>query len=455
MSIQAGYVNYNSIKDYQVWLHSSRGKDDRVESPFYHEHIRVGWYSTFLEKLNHHTDGNSITFTANGKAHFLLYTNLVFYTPEVISSNPNLKVAWTPNLLHNYVESAQLTFNDIPVQKFDTVGADIMIQLMPRPGESKREQYLRDIGNLPFLIRFGEQLPSSRLSLHCPWSFSAKVSKCIPLCLSTSTVVTMKFTLQRDPAKLIRIREERNGQPYLRALTTSDQIAIRGIENNLLGFPEVYGRYALVTPKEIAWQKKIPYRELFYDTFQDFDADGTVEHGQLSQVVFLSANPVKALFPVAQNMLALAINNHSNYTTNPYDSYSGFSAIGRYNLFYSTIKILDNLESEIFSNDEPYWTCSACPERPGYAAIVFPSSLERDEDVGIVLNAVGGKLSVTMDETRYPAIRSNTPSSYHFRVRALTTQVFRYENNMITIPKILNHDSKMFEDKWNQWNVRD
>lgn len=443
MSLTAGYINYNLIQDYQIWLHSSQNE---VESPFYREHIRVGWHSTFLEELKSIRETNedsSITFIANSNAHFLLYTNLVFYTPQIVSRNPNVEVAWSPNLLHNYVQLAELKFNDIPVQKFDTVGADILIQLDPRPGEGKRDQYLRDIGNLSHLTHFSNQLPSTRLSLHCPWSFSKKTSKSIPLCLSTTTAITMKFTLQRDPSKLIRIREKHQDQFHLRALDYEDRISIEGLQNNLLLFPRFYGKYSLVTPKEIKWQKSIPNREFFYDTFHEYDAEDWTKHGEFSEVILSSSLPVKALFPVAQNMTASAINNHSNYTTNPYDCHLGISAISKYNLYYLTTKILDNMESEIFSNDEPYWTCSACPESPGYSAIVFSSSLERDEDIGIMLSSVGGKLSVDIDETR----SSTTSSDYHFKVRGLITTVFKYENNMVSISK----NSGSLKDRWESW----
>lgn len=452
MSLASGHVNYNSIQDYQIWLHSSQ-KDP--ESPFYHEHIRVGWHSTFLENLEsiidkENKEKDSITFVANGKAHFLLYTNLVHYTPEVISPNPNIEVAWTPNLSHNYAQLAELKFNDILAQKFDTVGADILIQLDPRPGEGKRKQYLRDIGNISSLTNFSRQLPPTRLSLHCPWSFSKASSKSIPLCLSTTTIVTLKFKIQRDPSKLIRIREKHNDQFHLRALDYEDPIIIRGLENSLLPFPQLSGKYALVTPREIRWQKKIPDRELFYDTFQEFDAVNWVKHGESSHVKLSSNLPVRALFPVAQNMTASAINNHSNYTTNPYDCQLGVSAISNYNLYYSTVKILDNINSDVFSNDEPYWNCSACPESPGYAAIVFSSSLQRDEDIGIVPSSVGGKLSVEIDENRGSRSASFT-SDYHFKIRGLVTQVFKYENNMIILPRIPN--SNILREKWNQWNI--
>jgi hypothetical protein len=418
MSLDAGYVTYNSIQDYQNWLHSSQNK---VETPFYHDHIRVGWHSTFLEKMEPIITDNDITFIANGNAHFLLYTNLVFHTPEVNSQQTDVKVAWTPNLLHNYVKSAELKFNDILVQRFDTVGADIMVQLDPRPGEGKRNQYLRDIGNLPHLINFSHDLPKTRLCLHCPWSFSKKISKCIPLCLSTTTVVSMKFTLQQDPMKLIRIREEINGKGHLRALDCNDSIKI-----NELPLPEFYGKYALITPKEIKWQKEISNREVFYDTFLEYDAKEFVKRDESSEVVLSSNSPVRALFPVVQNIDAAKINNHSNYTTNPFDSCIGSSPISRYTLYYDMVKVLDNIEAEVFSNDEPYWACEACPEKPGYGTIVFSSTLERDEDVGVVLSSVNGKLKVDINES-YSDL-----STYHLKVRALVTNVFKYENNMVT-----------------------
>ena len=440
----AGYVNYNSIQDYQIWLHSSTAQ---VECPFYREHIRVGWHSTFLEAFSSCIqEEKEISFTANGNAHFLLYTNLVFHTPQIISRDPNIKIAWTPNLMHNYVKSAELKFNDISVQKFDTLGADILIQTDSRSGQGKREQYLRDIGNLSCLTEFRDHLPSKRLSFHCPWSFSKKISKCIPLCLSTSTTVSMTFKLERDPSKLIRVREGPFDiiESFQRALKYEDRISISDLENDLLSLPTYYGKYVLITPKELKWHKNIQNREIFYDTFQEYDNDELFRNSEVASVVLSSILPVKALFPVAQNMTATSINNHSNYTTNSYDCYSGSSAISKYNLSYEAVSMLHNLEAEVFSNDEIYWNCASCPERPGYAAIVFPSSLERDEDVGIVLSSVGGSLNVLIKDD--PGIGSE----YKFKVRALVTNVFKYENNMVTISK---NSGDSLRENWNSWNL--
>jgi hypothetical protein len=409
MSLAIGFINYNSIQDYQNWLHNTNDS----ETPFYREHIRVSWHSTFLEELEYTKDEDSITFFANGRAHFLLYTNFIFNTPEIISHNPNIEVAWTPNLLHNFVQEAELKFNDISIQEFDTVGADILIQLEPRSGEGKRAQYLRDIGNLSQLTSFSNRLPSTRLSLHCPWSFSKKASKSIPLCLSSTTIVKMKFKIRQNPLELIRIREKNRDDFHLRALECNDQVSIDEIK-----LPHLNGKYALVSQKEIEWHKKIPNRELFFDTLEKYDSYDS------HQMTLSSNYPVRALFPVAQNMTASAINNHSNYTTNPFNCYLGVSPISHYTLYYQTIKILDNVESEVFSNDEPYWNCSACPESPGYSAIIFPSSLERDEDVGIALGPLNGKLSATINDTQ---------SEYHFKVRALSSRVVRYENGIVTV----------------------
>jgi hypothetical protein len=439
----AGYVNYNSIQEYQIWLHSSTAS---VECPFYREHIRVGWHSTFLEELfapQRDPNDDTITFIANCNAHFLLYTNLVFHTPEIISQNPNIEVALSPNFMHNYAKLAELKFNDISVQKFDTVGADILIQTDSHSGQGKREQYLRDIGNLSCLTKFSSHLPSKRLSLHCPWSFSKKISKCIPLCLSTSTIVSMTFKLERDPSKLIRVLDITDSSQ--RALKYKDSVRIIGLENDLFSFPTFYGKYVLITPKELKWHKEIKNREVFYDSFEEFDDDNLVRNGDIASVSLNSILPVKALFPVAQNMTSTYINNHSNYSTDIYDSYSGSSAISEYNLSYGMVSILNNVEAEVFSNDEIYWNCTSCPERPGYAAIVLPSSLERDEDVGIILSSVGGSLNVL--------IKDQQNSCYKFKVRALVTNVFKYENNMVTISKNSDDSHDTLHQNWNSWNL--
>jgi len=464
MPLDAGFVQLNSITEYQKWLHQSRNTSRRVkqkefetgpdgetrevetevevsepdplESVFHGERIRVGWHTTFRENLELETSDTSIKAKSNRSAHFLLNTTLVFRTPEIISTTPNIKVAWSPNLLHNYATFSELKFNDIVVQSYDSVGLDILAQFMPvKMGPEKREQYFRNIGNRPYLLEFSDRLQATRLSLPMPWSFASRDDKAIPLCLATSTLVTMKINLQRDPTKLVRIMEEKSTGPVLRALKPDDlgtrvQIITSGNRHNLLGTPEIKGKYALTSKAELNWLKSQPSVEMYYDTLTSLDAEDDTQ----TSLQLHSTAPVRALFFVAQNLTASAINNYSNYTTNAVDPYAGYSPISQVSLHYQNYKAIEKEDSEVFSEDEPYWSTPACPQQPGYHAIVFPTNLDRDEDVGIVLTGIGAKLITKYDSQRYSALNSKISSSYILRARALTSQVFIYENNGISIP---------------------
>lgn len=439
MSIQTAYISYNSITDYQIWLHTSRQKDESIETPFYREHVRVGWHTTFLENttsfsINDLGDKEEITYVVNPNAHFLLYTTVVFQTPTVESSNSHIKIAWSPNFMHNLITNAQLIFNDIPIQNFDTVGADVLIQFMPQLGEGKRDQYLYNIGNRPSLTDFHYKLPSSRLSFNCPWSFASKISKAIPLCLATTTEIKLKFIIQKDLTQLLRIREKRKDRIYYRSVRSYD------LESNILiGSPgkfQLNSKYALISKSELRWHKKRSRTELFYDTLISLDCENPEILNQ--EVKLFSHGPVKALFVVAHNLTAASIGYHSNYTNNIYNK-SGISPIGHLSLSYNMTDLFKNLDAKIFSDDEPYWTCPACPESHGYHAIIFPSSLQRDEDPGIMVSSLGGKLIAHIDED----LTNNY--KYQVKVRALASQVFECIDGVILLPKL---NEKLLRQTW-------
>lgn len=443
MSIQSGYISYNSITEYQIWLHTSRQKDELIETPFYREHIRVAWHSTFLEYLKpcsvkDSDDYQEITYEVNREAHFLLYTTGVFRTPMVKSHDDRIKIAWTENFMHNFVTNSQLIFNDIPIQNFDTVGADVLIQFMPQQGEGKRKQYLYNIGNRASLIKFSSTLPSTRLSFLFPWSFATRISKAIPLCLATTTEIKLKFTLQKDLTRLLRIREERKDKSG--SFYTYRAVRPQDLKSTLeIGSPgkfKVYGKYALVTKSELRWHKNRPRTELFYDTLISLD-----QYETSSEVKLLSHGPVKALFLVAHNLTAASIGNHSNYTNDLYKISRGISPISKISLLYNGYEKLKDMDAKIFSDDEPYWNCSACPDRkyPGYHAIIFPSSLQRDEDPGMMLTSLDNKLIVSLDDDQLNNCR------YQIKVRALTSQVFECYNGVILLPKL---NEKLLRQTW-------
>ncbi len=352
-----------SISEFQKWLHSPF-PGSTLDPAYSYDDPKISWESTSLEEIIPIFVESEVTFELNPERDLLLYTTLIVQTPEIVSSSPDILVAWSDNLFHNYIQEITLMSGDQILTSMDSKFFDANIQLIPtRTGARQRDQYLECIGN-GLLNRFQSRIPSKEITFPVPWSWTRERSPPLPIMLMNSLPLTIKITLN-SLENLIRVVERRSGNEVLRKYQPSDPITV-GTFSNL----RMICRYGKVTPAEFRLQRSVN-RYLYLDFIEKFEipVDST---GVVDQSIRVNG-PSRALIVMAENLESSSVNNLSNYSTNSEDAYLG----------YGPISVLEGLSGSIFSESETYWNGLSSPERPGYYLLAFSPHLARYRDVGI------------------------------------------------------------------------
>ena len=99
----------------------------------------------------------------------LIPTNLNPLTMSPAFRNA-VKVGWTPNLMHNLIVEACITFNDLVAARFDKYFLDFWTSFTVPA--SKKAGYNTMIGNISELVIPSNSLPSRTLNLPLPFFFS-------------------------------------------------------------------------------------------------------------------------------------------------------------------------------------------------------------------------------------------------------------------------------------------
>lgn len=342
---------------FQEWFHSP--DQQAIDPTFTYDLLRVGWNNNQITLTEGAEGTKEITFLLDPQGGSLLNTTLIFQTPLVESQNKDLLVAWPDNFFHNYIQKATLRSGSTLLSEMDSTYFDAAIQLLPRNlGPGKRDQYLRNIGNLPSLTKFQKTLPSTRLSFSVPWGWSEKHP--LPISLMNVKPLTMTYTL-RPFSELLRVVERISGTEKLRKYQVNDPIQIGKSPQRLQMLTDV----ALFTPEELAAQRS-ERRYFILDWIESFDIG--------SSSTIRPKYPVRALLLLAENQKATLMNNLSVYGTDPEDGYLG----------KGPLLTIQDYPAEIFSDDQPLERAFASPERPGYYFIPLVSDLKRYESPGIV-----------------------------------------------------------------------
>jgi hypothetical protein len=179
-----------------------------------------------------------------------------------------------------------------------------------------------------------------------------------------------------------------------------------------LNTPELWGRYAYVTDKEISAHKCLTKpRVMYIKNVEAHDVTNPNRYGTIADINLKCNHPCLALFWVAENRDATLIHNYSNYTTNTDDLYRGWDPIKTTSLEYGNTVILKNMPSDHFNIAESREHFLSSPSERGFHALSIAwNSANVNADTGIVFSSpkIGGaKLFCRIDNTDIFADKSN------------------------------------------------
>ena len=441
MALVAAGLEFNAITDLQQEIHNTQGNEEII-SRFYHHFTKSTWSSSVLTKLQQTQDSNETIYTVNGSFHYLQYTYMKARTPalRVKAKYAGLvEIALCHNPGSNITRSAVFKADDVPYHEWDSVWYDIYYQFYEEEGAGKRELHNQGVGNVACLQEFSSSIPAYSYNIDQPWFYSYAPELSFPIFYRTSqSRIEHRYTLRKNAFELVRIRYRTTAQaemakrerdkdvPWNYTLGTTDlsqyiETVGQGSSKDL-PIPELWGRYALVTPSELTWHKqgeckednKAPERPdtiMYFRGVLAHDATNPVRFKSNESIKLTTAGPTLAAFWLAQNALAVKNHNLSNYTTNSIDLLAGWDPIKTTTLRYGTVPCFEDMASDHFNIGVKRHFRSAPSER-GYHAFPYAwNSMSLDGDTAASLGSLDANLNCRVENTDIFLQEDDDPTS--------------------------------------------
>lgn len=300
---------------------------------------------------------DSFAVKVSKSADYLLHLWLRVRIPAISLNAPGT-MAWTPKLLHNLVSKCKITFNDLPVQEFDSYWLDMWSSFtIP---ESKWVGYNNMIGNITELTSPAASLPAATLNLPLPFWFTRDSGVALPAGGLTLNDTRIVFHF-RQWQELLTISG---------GATTANVVQVSGGGQPQLSNVQVWANYAVVSKEErdqigkcprdiLTEQVQIGSRRTFDPTVGMNSYDVKFSHG------------IKALFWAARNTTIPTL--WSDYTTGTPLSQD---PIGLTSLLYEGTFRLHEMGSDYFSQIVPWYHFTRIPTETGYHAYSYAISAE-------------------------------------------------------------------------------
>lgn len=323
---------------------------------------------------------------------YLLYTWLRFTLPSITSATattPATKtigqetyssqvfLSWTPNVAHNLVREACITFNDLVAARFDNFLLDFWAAFTT-PG-AKQIGYANMIGTTSDLIDPSLVLPSKTLNLPLPFFYARDSGVSLPTAALPYNDMRLNFSF-RGLYDLLNAWEVLTptgggstvyaaGRPATAADLTSPNVDLSNVQ--------VWANYAIVSNDERKRMACAP-RDILIEQVQTAPPQ-TYNPANTATYDIRFSHAIKVLFFAVQNT---SIQSYwSNYTTaspsvcssSTDGSYllltgyfPGSDPIAETSLVYENTQRLANMGSDYFSLVEPWYAAPAIPVYAGY-----------------------------------------------------------------------------------------
>lgn len=218
-------------------------QQNKIYTPFYKSHSKISWSHHFSEKLpcSNIEIKSEMIFSANMKYHGLLYTTFDQELPS-IRLKDGYTGRWVKNVGSKIINLGELRFNSQPLQTIDEMYNDYYIQCMAD------QSYDQDIGNIPSLQNWSQELPPYTTSFNLPWFYAERCSSYFPLLFcGYQDQLTHHYNLKRKISEIFEVKRNDEIVPFdSESIETVGSISGSSITSNLLlPIPEMWGEYML------------------------------------------------------------------------------------------------------------------------------------------------------------------------------------------------------------------
>jgi hypothetical protein len=396
MEIKVARAELDSITGFQQEMHVPELGEDTMSSEYYRETRKSTYHSTVLAKLAHSTVGaddssgtETAIYTANNNFHLLCSSYMRVSLPSVkvkTDYRESVRIAWTHNIGSNIVLRGTFRESGDQMQQWDSVFADIYGQYFSG-GLGKKDSHNAGTGNISALEEWTWYLPPYPINVEQPWFYNFDNALPFPIHYKQGTaIIHHECILQRSINKLLRVQIKVGDQWCDVAGDEIDTYIDCSLPR--IAIPELWAKYGLSTPKEIAFYHHCAKQRHYY--IRDvviLDDENTTKYETRRSVSLKSANPCVTVFWMAQNETAALYNNRSNYTTNTESVYAGWDPVKHTSLTYDTIRRFEEMPSDHFNIAQSRHTFKSAPSEAGYHAMAYATDpTDPDGGVGVTFS---------------------------------------------------------------------
>lgn len=287
-------------------------------------------------------------------------------------------VSWTPNLMHNLIREAAITFNDLVAARFDNYQLDFWAAFTTPSG--KQIGYLNMIGMTDDLITPRKALPQKVLNLPLPFFYSRDSGVALPTAALPYNDMRIQFSIRNYYELLV-------AWDYITFLDTNETIVVSrvpvladfGTTLPELSSVQVWANYAIVSNDERKRMACAP-RDILIEQVQTapIQSFNPFQNPNQSYDIRFS-HAIKVLFFSVRNTTVPSY--WSNYTTREtqcigkadYEDtllidqhFPGSDPVAETSLIYENTQRLAQMGSDYYSLVEPWFAAPVIPVVAGY-----------------------------------------------------------------------------------------
>jgi len=388
---------------------------------------------------------------------YLLYTWLRFTLPAVTAATPTgfykgltagsyeTYLSWTPNIAHNLIREACITFNDLVAARFCNFQLDFW-SAFTTPG-AKQIGYANMIGTTSDLIDPAKVLPSKVLNLPLPFFYARDSGVSLPTAALPYNDMRLNFSF-RDRFELLTAWDVvtpgaglssiyQPGRPATAADLVSPNVDLSNVQ--------IWANYAIVSNDERKRMACAP-RDILIEQVQTAPPQ-TYNPTNTASYDIRFSHAIKVLFFAVQNTTIASY--WSNYTTSSpcvcststdtnylllTGYFPGSDPVAETSLVYENTQRLANMGSDYFSLVEPWYSAPAIPVYAGYHLYSYSldficldplGSTNYGKLTNVSINPQASTDAVTAATARTPLNCTNGAQTFRFVVTAINNNIIR------------------------------
>lgn len=445
-SISGGWLDLGTLMGPDTVLYEPLEAGAELESIHSKDINPITYFARLPVPLKSTGQATQANYTYAKTADFAGNTWFTLTTPDItvnLDQQAAYRIAYSPNLGHNVVNVVQLFVNEIPLVTFDSVTMDFFSEI--NLGAGQYEGYMLGIGNTTKALTFGPHLApvEVRVPLHelffCQKNRPSPQDD-FPLCAAKFNTLSLQINFVDTLASVIRVQQNTavSGAPVWtnispNAVNLASIVTVSGSSGLAMPLPQVWCEYAVVLAAERAAFQAAPI-DLVIKQVQAFTGPKVLA-GDTRQP-FNFSYPTRFLAFGARNATATALNDYSNYSTNPASDADGLDPCRQVTLWYDNTPRIANMPGSHFSQIETQFHAARIPAKPGVHLLAYCedttsseidgstnySKLSTDLEINIV------ELSTDSDDAATPACQ------YSLEVRSEVLNIIRFEDGVVAFP---------------------